>query len=76
MQWIAEMARGIGILPYDECSGLAAQLAGKLALLINTREWRSLLAQERLLEEWKELCQQLLDSYFMVDGKLNLFSHY
>ncbi|SUC32582.1 Exodeoxyribonuclease V gamma chain [Providencia rettgeri] len=62
-----------GILPYDECSGLAAQLAGKLALLINTlREWRTVLAQERPLAEWKELCQQLLDSCFMVDGETEL----
>lgn len=62
-----------GILPYDECSGLAAQLAGKLALLINTlREWRAVLAQERPLAEWKELCQQLLDSCFMVDGETEL----
>ncbi len=69
MQWI-EMACGMDL---PMMSGLAAQLAGKLALLINTlREWRSLLAQERLLEEWKELCQQLLDSYFMVDGETEL----
>lgn len=62
-----------GILPYDECSGLAAQLAGKLALLVNTlREWRSFLEQERTLEEWKEVCQQLVDSFFMVDGDTEL----
>ncbi|RXN71235.1 exodeoxyribonuclease V subunit gamma [Providencia rettgeri] len=62
-----------GILPYDECSGLAAQLAGKLALLINTlREWRTLLEQERSLSEWKELCQPLLDSCFMVDSETEL----
>lgn len=62
-----------GILPYDECSGLAAQLAGKLALLINTlREWRTILEQERPLDKWKELCQQLIDSCFIVDSETEL----
>ncbi|WP_369308522.1 exodeoxyribonuclease V subunit gamma [Providencia rettgeri] len=62
-----------GILPYDECSGLAAQLAGKLALLINTlREWRTILEQARSLNEWKDLCQQLIDSCFLVDGETEL----
>ncbi|MGG4608920.1 exodeoxyribonuclease V subunit gamma [Providencia sp. Me31A] len=62
-----------GVLPYDECSGLAAQLAGKLALLVNTlREWRTLLEQERSLSEWKSLCQQLLDNCFMIDSETEL----
>ncbi|MTC56689.1 MULTISPECIES: exodeoxyribonuclease V subunit gamma [Providencia] len=62
-----------GILPYDECSGLAAQLAGKLALLVDTlRQWRTLLEQERTLEEWKDICQQLIDSCFKVDSETEL----
>ncbi|MEQ5126375.1 exodeoxyribonuclease V subunit gamma [Providencia alcalifaciens] len=62
-----------GVLPYDECSGLAAQLAGKLALLIDTlREWRTRLEQERTLDEWKEICQQLIDSCFKVDSETEI----
>ncbi|MGO2304954.1 MAG: exodeoxyribonuclease V subunit gamma [Providencia sp.] len=62
-----------GILPYDECSGLAAQLAGKLALLVDTlKGWRTLLEQERTLEQWKDVCRQLIDSCFMVDGDTEL----
>ncbi|EMD1718814.1 exodeoxyribonuclease V subunit gamma [Providencia stuartii] len=61
------------VLPYDESSGLAAQLAGKLALLVNTlKEWRTLLDVERTLDEWKEVCQQLIDSFFHVDGDAEL----
>lgn len=61
------------ILPYDECSGLAAQLAGKLALLVNTlKEWRALLEIERTLAEWKDICQQLINSFFKVDGDTEL----
>ncbi|MDV5226466.1 exodeoxyribonuclease V subunit gamma [Providencia rettgeri] len=61
------------VLPYDESSGLAAQLAGKLALLVNTlKEWRTLLEVERNLEEWKAICQQLLHSFFKIDGDTEL----
>lgn len=61
------------ILPYDESSGLAAQLAGKLALLVNTlKEWRTLLEVERTLNEWKDICQQLIHSFFSVDGDTEL----
>ncbi|EKT60128.1 exodeoxyribonuclease V subunit gamma [Providencia sneebia] len=61
------------VLPYDECSGLAAQLAGKLALLVNTlREWRTLLASERTLNDWKGISQELIESFFKVDTDTQL----
>ncbi|ELZ5938564.1 exodeoxyribonuclease V subunit gamma [Providencia stuartii] len=62
-----------GVLPYDECSGLAAQLAGKLALLVSTlKEWRTLLATERTLDEWQDICQQLIESFFQTDSETEL----
>lgn len=54
-----------GILPYDESSGLIAELAGHLAeLLMRLDTWRSRLAGERTLAEWLPLCRELIDSFF------------
>ncbi|VAX76570.1 RecBCD enzyme subunit RecC [Serratia symbiotica] len=59
-----------GILPYDKSSGLAAELAGKLADLLNSLgRWRHRLSRMRSLEEWLPLCQQLLDTFFVQDSK-------
>lgn len=59
-----------GILPYDESSGLAAELAGQLADLLNSLgHWRQWLSEMRSLEEWLPLCCQLLDTFFLQDGE-------
>ncbi|CAI0932084.1 exodeoxyribonuclease V subunit gamma [Serratia entomophila] len=59
-----------GILPYDESSGLVAELAGQLAdMLASLSRWRQLLSEARPLEEWLPLCRQLLDTFFAPDGE-------
>lgn len=59
-----------GILPYDESSGLIAELAGHLAdLLARLDAWRTRLAQERPLAEWLPLCRELIDSFFSGDAE-------
>ncbi len=58
-----------GILPFDESSGLIAELAGNLAdLLMQLNRWRRLLADARDLSSWLPLCRQLLDDFFVRDG--------
>ncbi|MGP1928482.1 MAG: exodeoxyribonuclease V subunit gamma [Arsenophonus sp. NC-WZS1-MAG3] len=59
------------ILPYDECTGLYAKLAGQLAAFIDSlADWRNKLNQERKLLEWLPLCQCLLDAFFKTDEKI------
>lgn len=59
------------ILPYDECTGLSAKLAGQLAAFIDSlASWRSKLNQERKLSEWLPLCQCLLDAFFETDEQI------
>lgn len=58
-----------GILPYDESSGLIAELAGNLAeLLMRLRRWRELLSAPRELESWLPLCRELLNDFFAGDA--------
>ncbi len=57
-----------GILPYDESSGLIAELAGNLAeLLMQLNHWRQILAQPRALTDWQPLCREMLQAFFAVD---------
>ncbi|MFV9997767.1 MAG: exodeoxyribonuclease V subunit gamma [Arsenophonus endosymbiont of Dermacentor nuttalli] len=59
------------ILPYDECTGLSAKLAGQLAAFIDSlANWRNILNQERKLLEWLPLCQCLLDAFFESDEQI------
>ena len=58
-----------GILPYDESSGLIAELAGNLAeLLMRLRRWRERLSAPRDLESWLPLCRELLADFFAGDA--------
>ncbi|WP_261372437.1 exodeoxyribonuclease V subunit gamma [Yersinia aldovae] len=58
-----------GVLPYDESSGLAAELAGQLAdMLMQLSQWRQRLSEPRVLSEWLPLCRQLLDTFFEPDN--------
>ncbi|MBJ7221932.1 MULTISPECIES: exodeoxyribonuclease V subunit gamma [unclassified Brenneria] len=58
-----------GVLPYDESSGLIAELAGQLAeLLMKLNQWRHRLQQPRTLTEWLPLCRQLIDTFFYADS--------
>ncbi|MCG8707252.1 exodeoxyribonuclease V subunit gamma [Brenneria sp. 4F2] len=58
-----------GVLPYDESSGLVAELAGQLAeLLMQLNQWRHRLQQSRTLNDWLPLCRQLIDTFFAADG--------
>ncbi len=53
------------VLPYDESSGLIAELVGHLAsLLMQLNIWRRGLAQERPLEEWLPVCRDMLNAFF------------
>ena len=56
------------VLPYDESSGLIAELVGHLAsLLMQLNLWRRGLAQERPLEEWLPVCREMLNDFFLPD---------
>lgn len=58
-----------GVLPYDEASGMAAELAGQLAeLLMQLREWRQRLMQPLPLAEWLPVCHELLSAFFVEDS--------
>ncbi|MEC5318445.1 exodeoxyribonuclease V subunit gamma [Brenneria populi subsp. brevivirga] len=58
-----------GVLPYDESSGLVAELAGQLAeLLTRLNQWRQRLRQPRALTDWLPLCRQLIDDFFTADS--------
>ncbi len=59
-----------GVLPYDESTGLAAELAGHLAeLLMQLSQWRMTLSQPRPVSEWLPLCQELLSTFFSAEGE-------
>ncbi|QZN95325.1 exodeoxyribonuclease V subunit gamma [Symbiopectobacterium purcellii] len=58
-----------GVLPYDESSGLIAQLVGQLAeLLAQLSQWRQRLRVARTPAQWLPLCRQLLDDLFIADS--------
>lgn len=57
-----------GILPFDESSGLIAELVGRLAdLLAQLAHWRGRLQQLQTLPEWLPLCSELLSAFFVLD---------
>ena len=56
------------VLPYDESSGLIAELVGHLAsLLMQLNRWRSRLMESRTLEEWLPVCREMLNDFFLPD---------
>ncbi|WP_024561579.1 exodeoxyribonuclease V subunit gamma [Franconibacter pulveris 601] len=56
------------VLPYDESSGLIAELVGHLAeLLMQLNLWRKGLSQPRPLAEWLPVCRDMLESFFAPD---------
>lgn len=58
------------VLPYDESSGLIAELVGYLSsLLMQLNIWRRGLAQERPLEEWLPVCRDMLNAFFLPDAE-------
>ncbi|EOD1713645.1 exodeoxyribonuclease V subunit gamma [Escherichia coli] len=58
------------VLPYDESSGLIAELVGHLAsLLMQLNIWCRGLAQERPLEEWLPVCRDMLNAFFLPDAE-------
>jgi len=62
-----------GVLPYDESTGLAAELAGHLAeLLMQLSQWRIRLAQSRTLEDWLPICHELLSTFFSPEGETEI----
>ncbi|QXF32354.1 exodeoxyribonuclease V subunit gamma [Photorhabdus luminescens] len=61
------------VLPYDESSGLAAELAGQLAeLLMQLSYWRKILGESRTLTGWLPICQELLETFFASDSETEL----
>ncbi|WP_312046552.1 exodeoxyribonuclease V subunit gamma, partial [Erwinia sp.] len=59
-----------GVLPYDESSGLIAELVGHLAeLLMQLRRWRERLSEPRALAAWLPLCRELLADFFAGDAE-------
>lgn len=58
------------VLPYDESSGLIAELVGHLAsLLMQLNLWRRGLAEDRPLAEWLPVCRDLLNDFFLPDSE-------
>lgn len=58
------------VLPYDESSGLIAELVGHLAsLLMQLNRWRRELIQPRTLEEWLPVCREMLSDFFLPDSE-------
>jgi exodeoxyribonuclease V gamma subunit len=56
------------VLPYDESSGLIAELVGQLAeLLMQLNRWRLALSVDRPLEEWVPVCREMLACFFLPD---------
>lgn len=56
------------ILPYDNSSGLIADLIGHLATLLERLiYWRETLSKPHLLVDWLPLCHKLLDDFFIND---------
>ncbi|MDR9891551.1 exodeoxyribonuclease V subunit gamma [Pseudenterobacter timonensis] len=56
------------VLPYDESSGLIAELIGHLAsLLMQLNRWRRELMQSRTLEAWLPVCREMLNDFFLPD---------
>lgn len=56
------------VLPYDESSGLIAELVGHLAtLLMQLNIWRRGLSEARPLEEWLPVCRDMLNDFFLPD---------
>ena len=56
------------VLPYDESSGLIAELVGHLAsLLMQLNRWRRELVKARSLEEWMPVCREMLNDFFLPD---------
>ncbi|MDR0217357.1 MAG: exodeoxyribonuclease V subunit gamma [Enterobacteriaceae bacterium] len=61
------------VLPYDESSGLAAELAGQLAeFLMALNRWRRVLSEEQFLADWLGICPQLLETFFIADSETEL----
>ncbi|CDG99094.1 exonuclease V, gamma chain with recB and recD: 5' and 3' nuclease, ATPase, recombinase, helicase [Xenorhabdus bovienii str. puntauvense] len=61
------------VLPYDESSGLAAELAGQLAeFLMELNRWRKILSEEQRLSDWLAVCPQLLETFFDADEETEL----
>lgn len=59
-----------GVLPYDESSGLIAELVGHLAeLLMQLRRWRERLSASKTLEAWLPMCRELLSDFFAGDAE-------
>ena len=59
-----------GVLPYDESSGLIAELVGHLAeLLMQLRRWRERLSAPKTLQEWLPMCRELLGDFFAGDAE-------
>ncbi|BAO00124.1 hypothetical protein HHS_01540 [Candidatus Pantoea carbekii] len=62
-----------GILPYDESRGLIAEIVGHLAKLLSCLEvWHIRLSKARTLSEWKPLCRELIDVFFIDDSDSHL----
>lgn len=51
------------VLPYDESSGLIAELVGNLASLLMQQSVATRLAQQRPLAEWLPVCRDLLNDF-------------
>ncbi|XKM13161.1 exodeoxyribonuclease V subunit gamma [Orbaceae bacterium ac157xtp] len=57
------------ILPYDEITGLEAEQIGLLAdFIMALANWHQKLSQHYPIHEWKIICNELLQSFFVEDS--------
>ncbi|TKI05928.1 exodeoxyribonuclease V subunit gamma [Martelella alba] len=62
-----------GILPYDESSGLIAELAGNLAeLLAQLRRWRNTLSLPKTPADWLPCCRAMIEDFFLPDAEAEM----
>ncbi|WP_231517346.1 exodeoxyribonuclease V subunit gamma [Candidatus Erwinia haradaeae] len=55
-----------GVLPFDECNGLIAELTGYLSEFILTlNRWRECIKKPHDLKSWMPMCRLMLDDFFI-----------
>ncbi|VFP82108.1 exodeoxyribonuclease V subunit gamma [Candidatus Erwinia haradaeae] len=58
-----------GVLPFDECRGLMAEVIGNFAeFLMKLTRWKKWLSQPLGLSSWLLFCRQIMDDFFLRDS--------
>ncbi|CAD6508999.1 exodeoxyribonuclease V subunit gamma [Candidatus Profftia tarda] len=66
-----------GVLPYNESSGLIAELVGKLAdFLMKLDQWSVRLSTEYTLQEWQPVCREIINDFFVQNTKTKVIHNF